>query len=179
MPLSIAPASEPFSPAVIAICQRVVPGPLPVMVPVQLREHSLPDCCHTNAPRMARDHGGSAQRGWSVWTIDRLAVWLELHSVWRTAEKQLLDTTPPGPADVQRIAFLPDFSMEHTDPTDPSHHHPWDEDPLCLEFVDLMRSVDRLYFHPDDPFRRKHQVRKDQLAPLLARMDQISHLRQN
>jgi len=155
------------------------PHSSPVIVPCLKDGYGPADGCHDNAKRMSQAYGGSVQRGWSVRAWEGVSVWLELHSVWRHPEGGLLCVTEPPSAHLDRIAFLPGYSMDAMDSGSPSVHFPWEDDPLCHEYVELMYALDRIYFVTGDPLHTKSHVRLDRAARLKARMREISRLRLN
>ena len=152
MSLAYEPAREPFAPIVIAACKSVAPDSTPLMVHYKrTRRHSQSNQCHDNVKRTVRKFGGSVQLGWSIRVMEGVAVWLELHSVWRHPDRHLLCVTEPPSERVRRLSFLPCSSTDTTGPELPSFYHPWEDTPGCHEFVELSYAFDRLYFPDGDP----------------------------
>ena len=149
------------------------------MVPCVKTDFSQPDRCHDNVKDMTRHHGGSAQQGWSIRVLEGAAVWMELHSVWRHPEGHLLCVTEPPSAHLQKIAFLPDSSMDATRSGLPSLHFPWSDDPLCRDYVEQMYALDRLFFPVGDPYRTRDRIDEAQVALVKNRMREIRLLLQN
>jgi hypothetical protein len=159
----------------MAACKFAVPDSIPAIVPCRPENHCESDQCHRNAQRMVDCHGGSVQLGWSIRVTEWVAVWLELHSVWLHPSQRLLCTTPPPYDDQDMIAFLPDPSPMGIHPPDwPSIYHPWDDSRDCLECVELLRAIDRLYFRKGEPFHRKPHPRTDRDRRLKARLGMIA-----
>lgn len=176
MSLLAIPPREPISQIVLDACHHVIPGATPEFVPVHLTQHSEPDACHTNASLMAASAGGSVQQGWSIWEIPDWEVRMEFHSVWRSPSGQLLDTTPPAFVS-NRVLFLPDSAVRDTALSVPCHHHPWSDDPFCLEYIEAIRELDQIFFPPDKPPLHMVHLREDEITLLGKRLREIARRR--
>ena len=155
------------------------PHSSPMMVPCVKEGSGRADGCHNNAKRVSQAYGGTVQRGWSIRTWIGVSVWMELHSVWRHPEGELLCVTEPPSAHLDRIAFLPGCSMGAMDSGPPSIHVPWEDVPLCHQFVELMYALDRIYFVAGDPLHTKGHIRMDRADRWRRRMKEIARLRLN
>ena len=94
------------------LARRIVPGGIPVFVPVT----PVPDAevceCFSNVKGHVGKHGGAPQYGWCIYVWPRVWMEMEFHCVWRKTNGKLVDITPHHDNE-SVLLFLPDPSREY------------------------------------------------------------------
>ena len=96
-----------------ALCARLVPGEIPVVLNVETVPGSEVNDCTANVERIVAGHGGRCQLGWQLWeTLPGVMLEAEFHSVWVDPEGDLREVTPKA-LGFKQIVFLPDPKLHY------------------------------------------------------------------
>lgn len=98
-----------ITPELLRLTDRVVPGAVPLFVPVRLTSDGLINECFENARRQVARLKGSVQHGWALWEWSGKMIEAEFHAVWRQPGGSLIDVSPRSDGETQ-ILFIPDPS---------------------------------------------------------------------
>lgn len=91
-------------------CEGIVPGGVPVYVPVKPLAGAEENRCHVNVGGHVMAHGGEAVFGWIIWQ-SQVLLDAEAHCNWRSPHGELIDITPKMDGEA-KVLFLPDPNME-------------------------------------------------------------------
>lgn len=128
---------------IIDLCNRTVPGTVPVYVPVEVADWSLINECFPNVQQMVREYGGQQVNGWAVWQWANIAITLEAHAVWESLEGKLVDITPHDCGE-REILFLRDNGMVYSGKSIGSIRQPLTSSSLVAELIELLNERDRI-----------------------------------
>jgi hypothetical protein len=98
--------------AVLDLCNSIVPGAVPVVVPVQPDVTSKHLDCFHNAARVAQRDGGQVVFGWALFEWPGKLVEAEFHAVVRRRDGTLVDTTPTDDGATSTL-FLADAELKY------------------------------------------------------------------
>jgi hypothetical protein len=122
------------TPEVRALCERLVPGEIPVVLEVEHPPWAKPRDCTANVQRAVADHGGSVRYGWQLWEVPDVMLEAEFHAVWVDARGSLRDVTPKD-LPFERCIFLPDPTLHYEGRQIDNVRVPLQDDPLIHEFI--------------------------------------------
>jgi hypothetical protein len=122
------------TPAVRALCDRLVPGEVPVVLEVEHPPWAKPRDCTANVERAVSDHGGSVLYGWQLWEVPDVMVEAEFHAVWVDPTGSMRDVTPKD-LPFEQSVFLADPSLRYEGRQIDNVRMPLHEDPLIREFI--------------------------------------------
>lgn len=97
------------SPHTRALCQKLVPGGIPVYLNTEHMEGMRENECYWNVEKIIKESGGTIQYGWQIWeALADVMIEAEFHSVWVDPAGNYHDITPKSLSGFDRILFLPD-----------------------------------------------------------------------
>jgi hypothetical protein len=100
--------TAPLSHRVLALCSSISHEE-PLFLPFKAADpRYLSGNCHLNVAHMVRQHGGTVQCGWMIWSSPML-VDAEFHAVWKSPTGKFCDVTPRVDGE-EMVLFLPDHS---------------------------------------------------------------------
>jgi len=123
-----------LSPTLIALCEELVPGGVPVTLAVDATRAPTPMDSFEAVERRVIAQGGSASFGWELWEWPRLFIQADFHSLWRQPDGTLQDITP-RPLGVRTILFLPDHARVFDGRRVNSIRRPISKDPTVSSFL--------------------------------------------
>jgi len=123
-------------PEIRALCERLVPGEIPDIVPMEAAPWAEPDECLANVAGMVERFGGETVVGWRLLeSLPDLMIETEFHAVWRKPDGSLLDVSIPVPG-FKETVFLPDPKLEYEGRQIPNQRVPLKEDTLIEELIE-------------------------------------------
>ena len=124
-------------PEVRALCERLVPGSIPVIVRVNAPAAAQPNDCVGNVASVIDVNGGTVKYGWQLWeTWPGLLIEAEFHAVWVDAAGRQHDVTPKEVPGIQQIVFLADPKLVYEGRQIDNVRVPLIEDSLLREFIE-------------------------------------------
>lgn len=127
-------------PELRALCERLVPGEIPDIVPRDVPPWAELNECVVNVSKMVEKFGGEAVRGWRLWEpLPGLMIEAEFHVVWRDPDGSLLDVSRHFPGFTATV-FLPDPSLGYEGRQIPNERVPLIEDNLLNEFIESLEA---------------------------------------
>lgn len=100
------------SPEVRALCERLVPGGIPQVLPVEASPFAQVNECVPAVEAMVRRQGGRAELGWQLWeTLPGVMIEAEFHAIWVDESGSRHDVTPKPLPTITDIVFLPDPTL--------------------------------------------------------------------
>jgi SEC-C motif-containing protein len=154
------------------LCEKIVPGALPVQVPVKVGPNAQINECFLNVREQIARSGGRIQHGWEI--MERLGLFIEgqFHAIWVAPEGALMDVTPKTNGDTETL-FLPDpketFDESSLLRRDNIRLAEYDH-PIVHEFLRHaadVRKYEESCTNPNDP--REMILDRDVYEPLLLR----------
>lgn len=121
---------------IMELCNKVVPGTVPVFVDVAPQDYAIENDCFNNVNEMIHRNGGESVQGWSVWQWVNILVEAEAHAVWKSPSGQLIDITPHINKE-KRILFLPDDRVTFNGYPINSIRMPLTASPLIAELLQI------------------------------------------
>jgi len=170
-PVPVPPSDTP-SKSVLEVCQSLVPGVLPLLIPVEPLANSVAGECHDNVKKKILKAGGDVQYGWVFWEIPGWSIQAEFHSIWRATEGDLLDVTPPLHGG-SRVLFLPDPIRVYEGRNIAGVHFPFEDSFRCREFAAISQEMERLIYPPGELHQQKTAVPAMKMMGLMARMSRL------
>lgn len=124
-------------PEVRALCERLVPGVIPVLLKVDAPPWAQPNDCIANVESVIEIHGGTVEYGWQLWeTWPGLLIEAEFHAVWADDEGRQHDVTPKAVPGIHQIVFLPDPQLAYEGRQIDNVRVPLKDDALIREFIE-------------------------------------------
>jgi hypothetical protein len=123
-------------------CEGIVPGGVPVFVPVRPVAGAEENGCHVNVAGHVKENGGEAVFGWIVWQ-SRVLLHAEAHCNWRSPHGEMIDITPKLPREA-KVLFLPDPDMKWEGRVIPSCRAARIDSPKAHDLVRLLEESDRI-----------------------------------
>lgn len=158
-------------------CEGIVPGGIPVFVPVRPAPGAEEGGCHTNVADHVKENGGEAVFGWIVWQ-SRILLNAEAHCNWRSPQGEMIDITPKLPREA-KVLFLPDSNMKWEGRLIPCRRAVRFDSPKVHDLVRLLEESERIqaryrYWEPcsfqDKQRLQSLQAKTDSLALEIERM---------
>lgn len=123
------------TPEVRALCERLVPGAIPVILEVERPPWANVRDCTANVERALDHHGGSIRYGWQLWeTIPDVMLEAEFHAVWVDPSGALRDITPKD-LPFEQSVFLPDPELVYEGRQIDNVRVPLRDDQLVRDFI--------------------------------------------
>lgn len=85
----------------------MVPGSIPVYVPVRSESDANVDDCFINVAHKVERDGGTLLHGWQIWEWISVMIEAEFHAIWVSPIGEHIDITPKKESE-ERVLFLPD-----------------------------------------------------------------------
>jgi hypothetical protein len=123
-------------------CEGIVPGGVPVFVPVRPVAGAEENGCHTNVADHVKEYGGEAVFGWIIWQSGVL-LHAEAHCNWRSPHGEVIDITPKRPREA-RVLVLPDPNMKWEGRLIPCRRAARIDSPKAHDLVRLLEESDRI-----------------------------------
>ncbi len=132
-------------------CEGIVPGGVPVLVPVRPAPGAEVNRCHVNVACHVKENGGEAAFGWIIWQ-SRVLLHAEAHCNWRSPQGELIDITPKADREGQ-VLFLPDPNMQWEGRMIPSCRVARNQWLSVCKLIQLHEQIDQLQarHRPGDP----------------------------
>jgi hypothetical protein len=144
-----------LSPALVSLCQEIVPGGTPIYVDVHPVQGQPSNECFPIVEDRVRREGGGAVCGWSLWEMPTVFIEAEFHAVWRSPSNELFDIAMKK-RPTQRILFLADPRRRYEGHQINNIRKPLNRHPAVVGFLntfdeefDLMNRGERAYQHGD------------------------------
>ena len=118
----------------LALCEQLVPGGAPVVLPRLAPAEARPLDCFETVEQKVADHGGAPGYGWALWEWPGLFLEAEFYAMWRDPQGQLNDITP-RPGDSRTILFLLDPSRVFDGRRVKTIRHALSRDPAVTGFL--------------------------------------------
>lgn len=157
---------------IMELCEKVVPGAVPVYVPVEAAGWSRLHECFPNVQRMIREQGGRQVNGWAIWQWANIMVEVEAHSVWQSPEGELVDITPHDNEE-KRILFLCDDSMVYSGQQIGNVRLAITGSPLVAELIDLSERAEAIMRDYKPGTKIPVMELRERLLPLKERREMI------
>lgn len=123
------------TPEVKALCERLVPGEVPVILDVERPPWAKLNDCTANVERAIADYGGSVRYGWQLWeTMPNVMIEAEFHAVWVDTDGGLRDITPKD-FPFEQSVFLPDPTLAYEGKQIDNVRVALVDDPLIHDFI--------------------------------------------
>jgi hypothetical protein len=130
------------TPEVRALCERLVPGEIPVVLDVETPPGAKPCDCVPNVERVIAAHGGGVQYGWQLWeTLPGVMLEAEFHAVWVDPDGDLRDVTPKD-LPFEQSVFLRDPALLYDGRQIDNVRVALRDDPLIMDFI---RAAEQFY----------------------------------
>ncbi len=123
-------------------CEDIVPGGVPVFVPVRPVAGAEENGCHTNVPDHVEENGGEAVFGWIIWQSGVL-LHAEAHCNWRSPHGEVIDITPKRPREA-RVLFLMDPNVKWEGRLIPCRRAARIDSPKAHDLARLFGEIDRI-----------------------------------
>ena len=127
---------ETITPAISALCCKLVSNPQPVYLSVTPAPGADPSDCFVVVQRQVRERGGALCCGWLIWEWAPLMIEAEFHATWRDSDGKLHEMTPQ-PSSIKRTLFLPDPARSYEGRRVNNVRRPLSSNPLVAEFINL------------------------------------------
>lgn len=122
------------SPHLRALCERLVPGEIPVLLNIDTPPWAKPNDCMPNVERAVAEHGGSVQYGWQFWEMSGVMLEAEFHAVWADPWGGRRDVTPKD-LPFEQIVFLHDPNLHYEGRQIDNVRVPLQDDQLIRHFI--------------------------------------------
>lgn len=126
---------------IMELCGGILADAESVYIPVVAQKWSLPSECFPNVECMVREQGGQQVNGRVVWQWMNIIVEVEIRSVWRSPEGELIDITPRANGE-REILFLHDAGMVYSGQSIGNVKLAINGLPLAAELVDFGDRID-------------------------------------
>lgn len=133
-----------ITPEVLKFAEQLSPGSHPVFLEPQPVAGARSMECYDNVDKHVAGNKGRKQHGWLIWQCGESFLEGEFHAVWRDAEGNLVDVTPP-PDREARLLFLPDDTRAFTGLRIPNVRYPLYETQLFGYLEDVEQKIQQLY----------------------------------
>ena len=132
-------------------CEGIVPGGVPVFVPVRPVAGAEINRCHVNVAGHVKKIGGESVFGWIIWQ-SRVLLHAEAHCNWRNPQGEIIDITPKDDREGQ-VLFLPDPNMKWEGRMIPSRRVARNQWLSVSTLIHLHEQIDQLQarYRPGDP----------------------------